>query len=227
MFTNEVPTSYSKYTLAKVKDIFSLTTNEKVDLFIDTPILEPSLFLQEILAYNLPLALASNSEKARSEMIISPILIELRKQLQDKINIFSGIEFNVESDNGLTGVCDFIISNSSEQLFISAPVVTLVEAKKENINAGFGQCVAEMIAAKIFNERSKNEIPAIYGTVTTGTNWRFLKLEGSIINIDLSEYYLRDIDKILGILAMGAKRGNSGNCGLGVSPSEANFQERE
>ncbi len=203
MFTNDIPTSYSKFTLAKVKDKFELTTNEKVDLFIDAPNLEPSLLLTETLAYNLPLALASNSEKARSKLIISPILIELRKQKQDKINIFSGIEFNVESEKGLAGVCDFIISDSSEQLFISAPVVTLVEAKKENINAGLGQCVAEMIAAKIFNERSKNEIPAIYGTVTTGTNWRFLMLEESIINIDLSEYYLRDVDKILGILAMG------------------------
>lgn len=65
-----------------------------------------------------------------------------------------------------------------------------------------------MIAAKIFNERSKNQISAIYGTVTTGTNWRFLKLEGSVIDIDLSEYYLRDIEKILGILAMGVKKGN-------------------
>ncbi len=203
MFINDIPTSYSKFTLAKVKDIFDLTTNEKVDLFIDTPNLKPSILLTETIAYNLPLALASNSEKARSELIISPILIELRKQLQDKINIFSGVEFNVESENGLTGVCDFIISDSPEQLFISAPVVTLVEAKKENINAGLGQCVAEMIAAKIFNERSKNEITAIYGTVTTGTNWRFLKLEENVINIDLSEYYLRDIDKILGILAMG------------------------
>ncbi|BAY86641.1 hypothetical protein NIES267_61520 [Calothrix parasitica NIES-267] len=205
MFTNKLPTSYSQFTLAKVKEKFKLTTNEKVDFFIEIPILEPSHLLKETLSYNLPLALASNSGKARSEMIISPILIELRKQLQDKINIFSGIEFNVESDNGLTGVCDFIISDSPEQLFISAPVVALVEAKKENINAGLGQCVAEMIAAKIFNERSKNEITAIYGTVTTGTNWRFLKLEGSIINIDLSEYYLRDIDKILGILAMGIR----------------------
>ena len=203
MFTNDLPTLYSKFTLAQVKQQFELTTNEKVDLFIDTPIIEPSSFLKETLSYNLPLALASNSEKARSELIISPILIELRKQLQDNINIFSGIEFNVESEQGLTGICDFIISDSPEQLFISAPVVTFVEAKKENINAGLGQCVAEMIAARIFNERSKNEIPAIYGTVTTGTNWRFLKLEGSTINIDLSEYYLRDVDQILGILAMG------------------------
>lgn len=195
--------SYSEFTLAKVKAIFDLTTNEKVDFFVDSPTLEPSLLLKEILAYNLPLALASNSEKARSEMIIAPILIELRKQLQDKINIFSGIEFNVSSEKGLTGVCDFIISDSLEQLFVSAPVVTLVEAKKENINASLGQCVAEMLAAQIFNERFENEVPAIYGTVTTGTNWRFLKLEKNIISIDLSEYYLRDIEKILGILAMG------------------------
>ena len=79
----------------------------------------------------------------------------------------------------------------------------LVEAKKENINAGLGQCVAEMLAARIFNERSGNEIPAIYGSVTTGSIWKFLKLEGSVINIDLTEYYLKDVNKILGILASG------------------------
>ena len=201
--------SYSEFTLAKVKQVFDLTTNEKVNLFMDTPILEPSSLLKDMLAYNLPLALASNSEKARSEMIISPILIELRKQLKDKINIFSGIEFNVESEKGLVGICDFIISDSPEQLFVSTPVVTVIEAKKENINAGLGQCVAEMIAARIFNENSGNNISAIYGTVTTGTNWRFLKLEENVISIDLSEYYLTDVEKILGILAMGIRHSST------------------
>ncbi len=195
--------SYSEFTLEKVKRNFELTTSEKVDLFNDVPELECSALLTEILRYNIPLALASNSEKARSEMIIAPILIDLRRQRQDKINVFSGIEFDIDSEKGLTGVCDFIISDSPEQLFVSAPVITLVEAKKENINAGLGQCVAEMLAARIFNERSGNDIPAIYGTVTTGTNWRFLKLEGSVINIDLTEYYLKEVNKILGILALG------------------------
>jgi hypothetical protein len=79
----------------------------------------------------------------------------------------------------------------------------LVEAKKEDIIAGLGQCVAEMVAAQIFNEREGNEISVIYGTVTSGTNWKFLKLEGKVVEIDLVEYYLTDVNKILGILASG------------------------
>jgi hypothetical protein len=195
---------YSDFSLEKVKRTFQLTTSETVDLFADVPGLECSALLTEILRYNVPLALASNSEKARSEMIISPILIDLRKQLKDRINLFSGIEFDVDSERGLNGICDFIISNSPEILFVSAPVITLVEAKKENITAGLGQCVAEMLAARIFNERTGNEVSTIYGAVTTGSIWKFMKLEGSVINIDLTEYYLKDVNKILGILAMGA-----------------------
>lgn len=195
---------YSDFSLEKVKRTFELTTSETVDLFGDIPELECSALLTETLRYNVPLAVASNSEKARSEMIISPILIDLRRQLRERINLFSGIEFDVDSERGLNGICDFIISNSPEILFVSAPVITLVEAKKENITAGLGQCVAEMLAARIFNERAGNEIFTIYGVVTTGSIWKFMKLEGSVIRIDLTEYYLKDVNKILGILAMGA-----------------------
>jgi hypothetical protein len=194
---------YSDFSLEKVKRTFELTTSETVDLFGDVPELECSALLTEILRYNAPLAVASNSEKARSEMIISPILIDLRRQLKERINLFSGIEFDVDSERGLNGICDFIISNSSEILFVSAPIITLVEAKKENITAGLGQCVAEMLAARIFNERAGNEVSTIYGVVTTGSIWKFMKLDGSIISIDLTEYYLKDVNKILGILAMG------------------------
>jgi hypothetical protein len=195
--------SYSDFTLAKVKKDFGLVTVEKMDIYSNVAELECSTLLTEILRYNLPLALASNSEKARSEMIIAPILVDLRRQLQERVNLFSGIEFDVDKDKGLNGLCDFIISESPEQLFVSAPVITLVEAKKENIMAGLGQCVAEMLAAQIFNEREGNNIPVVYGAVTSGTNWKFLKLDGKVIEIDLSEYYLKDVNKILGILASG------------------------
>jgi len=195
---------YSDFSLEKVKRTFELTTSETVDFFGDVPELECSALLTEILRYNVPLAVANNSEEARSEMIISPILIDLRRLLKERINLFSGIEFDVDSERGLNGICDFIISNSPEILFVSAPVITLVEAKKENITAGLGQCVAEMLAARIFNERAGNEVSRIYGAVTTGSIWKFMKLEGSVISIDLSEYYLKDVNKILGILAMGS-----------------------
>lgn len=193
--------AYSDFSLEKVKKFFGLTICERIDMFSEVAEVECSELLAENLRENVTLALASNTEKSRSEMIITPILIEVRKQLKYQIGLFSGIEFNVDPERGLNGSCDFLISHSSELLLVSAPIIIIVEAKKENINAGLGQCVAEMLAAQIFNEREGNEIPAIYGTVTTGTIWKFLKLQEQIIDIDLGEYYLNDVKKIVGILA--------------------------
>ncbi|KHD09241.1 hypothetical protein PN36_16685 [Candidatus Thiomargarita nelsonii] len=195
--------SYSQFTLASVKKNFDLTTSEETDIFASVSKIECSEYLAEMLQYNVPLALASNTEKARSEMIITPILIELKKQLNTGFNLFSGIEFEVEPEKGLTGYCDFILSRSLEKLFVAAPVVTLVEAKNENIKGGLGQCIAEMVAAQLFNEREGNKISTIYGVVTTGTTWQFMKLTGKVVEIELKEYYLTDIDKILGILVTG------------------------
>lgn len=195
--------SYSQFTLANVKKVFNLTTSEETDIFAQCGEIKCSDFLKETLQYNVPLALASNTEKARSEMIISPILIEARKQSNGAVNLFSGVEFDIASEQGLTGYCDFILSRSSEKLFVAAPVVMLVEAKNENINNGLGQCIAEMVAAQIFNEREQNAISTIYGVVTTGTNWKFLKLINQQVEIDLKEYYISEVEKILAILKQG------------------------
>lgn len=193
--------SYSDFTLAKVIKEFGLKITDNYRMYSGIHEVEPSNLLTQTIAENIPLATASNTEKARSEMIISPILIEVRKQQNHQISLFSGIDFSVDNERGLNGNCDFIISRSPELFILTAPVIIIVEAKKENINGGLGQCVAEMLAARIFNERENNEISTIYGTVTSGTNWRFLKLQEDIVTIDLDEYYLSDIKKILGILA--------------------------
>jgi len=198
--------AYSDFTLDRVQKTFDLTISEGVDIFSPIPEVESSEFLTEILRYNTPLALAINTEKSRSEMIISPILIELKKHFNSQISLFSGVDFNVDATQGLNGTCDFLISRSPEQLFIKAPVITIVEAKKENLNAGIGQCVASMLAAKLFNEREGNEIPIIYGAVTTGNIWKFIKLEGQVVDIDLSEYFIGNLSKILGILSNGISR---------------------
>ena len=100
----------------------------------------------------------------------------------------------------MSGFCDFIISRSPEQLFIQSPVITIVEAKNDNIQSGLGQCIAEMIAAQIFNERQGNPIKNIYGVVTTGSVWQFLKLTEQRIEVDLDEYFINNVGKILGIL---------------------------
>jgi len=149
-----------------------------------------------------PLAIAINTEKARSELIIANFLVELRKLFDHQVSLFSGIEFNVDKEKNLNGFCDFIISASPEQLMLNAPVVTIVEAKNENIIGGLGQCIAEMVAANIFNVKEHNdEILKVYGVVTTGTTWKFLSLESDIVYIDLSEFYIDRPGKILGVLS--------------------------
>ncbi len=193
--------AYSDFTLTEIKTKFNLTLSEQIDLFPQIPELQGSKHLTQTLQDNIPLALAIDTEKARSEMIVTPILIELRKYFQLQISLFSGIPFNVDIAQGLNGTCDFLISHSAEQLSIEAPIITLVEAKNDNIKSGLGQCLAEMVAAQLFNQQKGNSIPIIYGVITTGSVWKFLKLENQIASIDLVEYYIRDLPKILGILA--------------------------
>jgi len=190
--------SYSDFDLKKIKSLFKLNITESEDLFSSVEEAEISSFLSEILKQNVPLALAMATEKACSELIIVNILLELKKQ--SDISFFSGIEFNVDREKGLNGFCDFLISRSSEQFFLEAPVVALVEAKNEKIVSGLGQCIAEMTAAKIYNEREDQAVSCIYGAVTTGHAWKFLKLESNTAYIDIEDYYIKNPGKIIGIL---------------------------
>ena len=191
---------YSQFSVEQIKTTFGITLTRTVDLFADIAETEPSNFLKETLQFNLPLALEINSEKARSELIVAPILVEIKKLLPERMSLFSGREFNVDPARGLSGYCDFLISRSPEQLVIESPVIALVEAKNDNIQSGLGQCMAETIAAQIFNQRQENDIQTIYGVVTTGSIWKFFKLEGIAIEIDTSEYFINNVGKILGIL---------------------------
>ena len=192
--------AYSDFKLIEVIDSFGLVIHESSGLFANVQEQECSDLLSTILKENVDLAVAISSEKARSEMIISPILLEIRRKFNYEISFFSGVDFTVDSQRGLNGFCDFILSLSSEQLLVRSPVIVLVESKNENLRSGLAQCIAEMVAAQLFNERGGNQIKAIYGAVTIGTIWQFLKLEGNVVSIDLSEYYIKDIKKILGIL---------------------------
>jgi len=192
--------SYSNFTLSKVKKDFSITTAETERLFSQIAPVQPSELLMLNLKENLFLATAINTEKARSELIIMPVLTEVRRILKGQVSLFSGAEFNVDLERGLNGTCDFILARSPEQFFITKPVITIVEAKRENIPSGLGQCIAAMIAARQFNEQEGEPIDIIYGVVTTGTDWKFLKLIQQVAYIDSSNYFISEVDRILGIL---------------------------
>ena len=191
---------YSNFTLSRVKADFGIVTDETQDIFAETTPIQPSDLLALILKDQLPLAGAINTEKARSELVIMPILMEVRRILNNKISIFSGSSFEVDPTQGLDGRCDFILSRSLEQYYIASPVLTIVEAKNESIPSGLGQCIATMIAARLFNQREGNPTDILYGAVTTGTDWKFLKLEGKIASIDINDYYIKELGKILAIL---------------------------
>jgi len=192
--------AYSDFTLSDIKEKFQIVTEEQVDIFPNIEAEKISDYLNGTLKENIPLALAIHTEKARSEMIVTPILIEIRKILNHRISLFSGVEFNVDKEKGLNGICDYLISLSKEQLYVTSPIISVVEAKNDNIKSGLAQCSAEMIASQIFNEQKQDRIDTIYGIVTTGSIWKFLKLDGKTLYIDIKEYYLEQLGKIMGIM---------------------------
>ena len=194
--------AYGDFTIESLKADFGLQFKEDEELFAGVPSLAPSSLLRETLHENIPLAMAISTEKARSELVISQVLVEIRRHFLRKISLFSGVAFNVDAGRGLQGNCDFLLSGSSEQLTIEEPVVSVTEAKNESFQSGIPQqCVATMLAAQVFNQQRGRPLPCVYGIVTTGHLWKFLRLTGTMVDVDLSEYHIREIDRILGVIA--------------------------
>ena len=193
--------AYSSFTLGKVSKTFHLETIRKRGIFAEIEPVEPSAQLTMVLERNLPFALTMGTEKAKSEMVVAQVLVELCLHFDNRVSLFSGIDFNVDAKQELTGVCDFLVSLSPQPFDLEAPVIALVEAKNADVKLGVGQCAAEMVAAQRFNADAGNDIPCVYGATTSGTEWLFLKLEGQTLSIDMAAYHIERCDKILGILA--------------------------
>ncbi|MDD9974556.1 MAG: hypothetical protein OXU27_11150 [Candidatus Poribacteria bacterium] len=198
--------AYSDFTLEAAVETFHLEIVEPVGIFSNLESVDPEDDFTTRLTMRAQLADAINTDKAKSELIISNVIAELRQHHNCRISFFSGTDFDVDAENGLTGVCDFLISLSPTQLFIRAPVAILVEVppiagKDESIIIGLGPCVAKMVAAQHFNTKKGSEIPCIYGATTKGTEWMFLKLEEQRLSIDLTSYPITQCDQILGILS--------------------------
>ena len=162
---------YSQFTsIGKAKEAFGLKALEGGRFLPPTEPIVPSAALTAYLEESLPLV-ALASEKARSEGIIYPILLEVRRLLNRQISLFSGEDFTVDETVGLNGICDFLLSRSPEVLEIEAPAIVIVEAKKADLRTGFGQCIAEMVAGQRLNAAKNCPISTIYGSVSSGTQW--------------------------------------------------------
>jgi hypothetical protein len=193
--------AFSDFKYPDVLTEFGLTYEPPRDLFPGVPPVPVRPATAAVVRVTAPLATMLNTEKARSEWIIAPLLADLWDRYHGRVGLYSGHPFPADPDAGLTGACDFLFSRSPQQLFVTPPAVVVVEAKNESIPGGMGQCVAEMVGAQRFNRRHGVVIDPVYGCVTTGSVWRFARLAGSTFTLDLYEHGIDAADRILGILA--------------------------
>jgi hypothetical protein len=190
--------AYSDFTtLKKVKNFLGIS-HQLAPLFTESIIdVKPS----EHLLFDIKEAeiLAPVTEKSKSELIIVPILKEVRRNNAEKITYFSGFSFDVSAEKSLTGICDFIFGYAPQTLEINTPIFCLIEAKNRTLEEGLGQCAAEMYAAQLYNSQEGDDIPVVYGSVTNGYDWVFLKLENNLLIVDTQRFTVLKIAELLGV----------------------------
>jgi hypothetical protein len=186
---------YSDFSLDDLTTLFAIENRQaQLNLTVNAQKVLPSQWLIESLQKSLKMPL--NSEKAKSEWLIVPVLTELHESNLEKFNIFSGNSFDVLPEKFLKGRCDYLL-NKGQSVNITAPVIGIFEAKDDSLEKWYGQCGAEMLAAQLFNQQHNNDYAIIYGAVTNGYEWIFLRLEEKQLLIDNQRYYLQDLSPLL------------------------------
>ena len=137
------------------------------------------------------------SEKARSEFIVAPILLAVRELSHDRITILSGQRLDVDLARRLVGECDFILARSVSVPRLRAPLMAVVEAKRNDIDSGLGECLAQMVAAQLYNERAGEPVPTVFGCVTTGEVWQFLGLTGTVAILHRPRMFIDEVGNLL------------------------------
>jgi hypothetical protein len=186
---------YSKFKkIETVTKSFGLSVKRKY-LFENIVSLELSSWLTEtlLMAKNFPL----RNEKVKSERIVSPILVEVANAYQEYITLFSGEDLEINIDENLSGACDFFFTLVPDSAYLETPIITLVEAKDEDMDYGIAQCAAQLYGAKLFNEMDNKNIPVLYGCATDGVEWIFIRFENNTFYIDKQIY--TDVKEIIGV----------------------------
>ena len=192
--------SFRDFDLPRAENDFGLGVDTTKSLFPGIPRVPITDELAEFWSKVLALGLALVTEKARSELITAPLLSEVWHRSNRQIAMLSGVDWHVDDKAGLNDVADFLLCRSPIMLYVTAPVLVAVEAKRDSIPDGLGQCAAEMVAAQRFNQQAGKPIDPIYGCVTTGSVWKFLRLAGKQLDIDIDEYFIDQPNRILGVL---------------------------
>ena len=194
--------AFGDFKYPEVLQQLGLTFDNSDSLFANVVPTPPSPLLEQQLRITSQLASTINTEKARSEWMVAPVLADFWARYHGRIGLYSGVNWNADPAAGLNGFCDYLISRSPQQMVITPPVLVVFEAKNENVAGGLGQCVAGMVGAQRVNRRANAADETIYGCVTTGSVWRFLRLAQATVTLDLTEYTIAQVDQLLGILTL-------------------------
>jgi hypothetical protein len=186
--------TYADFNVGDIEEQFRVQVIPGTVFPLLTPVAIPT-WLTDQLGRGSQLLIENN--KAWNEFIVAPILLAVRELSANRVGIFSGERLDVDIAAGLTGECDFLLTLSHATPILRAPVIFVVEAKKQDIASGLGQCAAQMIAARRFDVRQRRPLARVYGCVTTGEDWQFLRLDDSSIVYDTNRMYRNDLGRIL------------------------------
>lgn len=188
--------AFSDYkNLAQTQTQFKIKYQEED--FIAAQELAPSpQFLEEFEFNRVNLDIFS-SEGARAEIIIFPILREAYKHYAQRYSLF--VQRYITCDPNLSGTPDYIIATKSAlgKTVMETPLVVVAEAKKNDFEQGWGQCLAELIAAQRIN---RDPLFPVYGIVTDGNLWQFGKLVEEVLTKNQSDYTIGDLSPLFGAL---------------------------
>ena len=185
--------SFSQVTRIELQKEFGLSIDRGKFL----PSIEPlpiPLWLLTVLNFRKKSLATMRTDKSISEALIAPILMSVQEMYRDKISVFSGEPLITDV---LSGICDFLITKDPTAFDPEGGYFVLVEAKKQDLFSGIPQCVAEMYAAQILNGNDDT----VYGCVSIGIEWLFIKLDGKVATIDPTIFTITEVDKILGVFS--------------------------
>lgn len=181
--------------IAEVQEAYHILYQEADFLqFRNAP---PSAALIEELAFNRQYIDVFSSEASRCENIIYPILREVYKAFIGRYALWSHKALTY--DQTLNGTPDYLIATKSElgKTVLGLPIVVVVEAKQNNFTEGWGQCLAELVAAQKLNQI---ELKPVYGVVTDAEAWQFGKLQGAVFTKQRTHLTIDDLEKLCGAL---------------------------
>ena len=135
------------------------------------------------------------SEGSRCEVVIFPILREVYKDYAENYGLW--VKKSITYDETLNGTPDYLIATRSElgMTVVGKPLIVLVEAKKNDFEQGWGQCLAELVAAQKIND---NPDAPVYGIVTDGTLWQFGRLVGDAFMQNKTNFTLDNLPVLFG-----------------------------